>query len=71
VSTKSIGDFVEIKVVDDGVGFDITTYKSDGNNHVGLTNTKQRLDRIGGEITVESEIDKGTVVTVVIPKGEY
>jgi len=70
VSTKCVDNYVEIKISDDGAGFDMKTYMSDGKNHVGLTNTKQRLELINGTINVESEVNKGTTVTVLVPKGE-
>ena len=54
-------------VEDDGVGFDVN--KVIGENHLGFRNAKQRLKHfVGGNIVVESEIGKGTKVTLIIPK---
>ena len=56
-----------IIVEDDGVGFDVT--KVIGDNHLGFKNSRERLRHfVNGDLVIESEIDKGTKVTVVIPK---
>jgi len=70
ITTREINDMVEIKVIDDGIGFDMNTYMFDGKNHTGLSNTKERLKMIDGNVKVESEINKGTIVTVLVKKGD-
>ena len=56
-----------IIVEDDGVGFD--TNKVIGENHLGFKNSNERLKHfVNGGLVIESEIGKGTKVTVVIPK---
>ena len=56
-----------IIVEDDGVGFD--TNKVIGENHLGFKNSNERLKHfVNGSLVIESEIGKGTKVTVVIPK---
>ena len=55
-----------ISVTDDGVGFD--TKKLKDTERVGLRAVKNRLEYFSdGTISVESEIGKGTVVTIKIP----
>lgn len=62
-------DYV-IVVEDDGVGFDVDE-KRDSGVHVGLENVSKRLEIVlGGSIEIQSEKEKGTVVTVQIPKGD-
>jgi len=56
-------------VEDDGVGFDKTQVQNDGMTHIGLKNTKRRLEAMcNGKIAVESELGKGTKVTILIPE---
>lgn len=56
-----------VVIEDDGVGFD--TSKTLDKNHIGLDNVKYRIyTMIRGEVKINSEINKGTVVTVVFYK---
>lgn len=58
-----------IVVEDDGVGFNVNEKPNDGRDHVGLSNVKERLKLLcNGVVTIQSEIGKGTVVTIKIPK---
>lgn len=54
----------EMAIADDGKGFDVFKNKNVGN---GLNNFKQRANHIGGKITIDSIIDKGTVITLQLP----
>lgn len=57
-------DAYVVEVIDNGVGFDINGIKKD-NKHIGLENIKQRLHTMcNAEMIIESEIDKGTRVTI-------
>jgi len=56
-----------IIVDDDGVGFDVN--KVIGENHLGFKNSRERLRHfVNGNLIIESEINKGTKVTVIIPR---
>ncbi|MED4019008.1 sensor histidine kinase [Sutcliffiella cohnii] len=59
--TKKI---VYILVKDDGVGFDTTVKKAES---FGLLGMKERVDLIGGELTIQSQPKKGTIVLIQIP----
>ncbi|MCR5451502.1 MAG: histidine kinase [Lachnospiraceae bacterium] len=65
-------DFHVIEVEDNGVGMSETITpedKSDDGLHVGLNNIENRLKLMcNGTLTIESEIGKGTTVTIRIPK---
>lgn len=50
----------KIEIKDDGVGFDILTIQK-GN---GINNMKNRAEKIGANIELESEINKGTTITL-------
>jgi signal transduction histidine kinase len=54
--------YLRFAVSDDGSGFDTRST----NGGTGLTNLRDRLDAVGGELRVESVLGKGTRVTGVI-----
>ncbi len=69
ITSKELTDYIEISVIDDGVGFYIESSFSNERAHIGINNVRQRLaSQCGGELTVESEVGKGTVATIKIPK---
>jgi signal transduction histidine kinase len=51
-----------MRVSDNGKGFD--TSRNFSRN--GLKNMKYRSEKIGGKLTIHSEIDKGTIVTLAV-----
>lgn len=54
---------IDIEINDDGIGFDVKSTK-DG---IGLKNMKERMDEIGGEITIDSNLNRGTKINLTIP----
>jgi len=69
VSTRRVGNEIQVSVEDDGVGFDISQthshdYKTTG---FGLFSIRERLGHIGGHLEIESELGLGTRVTLVAP----
>ena len=57
-----------IEVSDDGCGFDTSMKKDDGRSHIGMSYAKNSIEnRLGGTISISSEIGKGTMVSIVIP----
>lgn len=71
IKTYETDDNYIIKVIDDGTGFDINSnVDTDERNHIGIENTRNRLKEMcNGKLDIESEIEKGTKVTIEIPKG--
>ncbi len=66
----SIGtDFLRAKVADDGVGFDVEKERKEApaRGSWGLMNMEARAQMIGGELSIVSEPEKGTVVSLTIP----
>jgi signal transduction histidine kinase len=59
---------IRLAVRDDGGGFD--TQLPDSPTTFGITGMRERVDRIGGTLTVDSTLGGGTVVTVVVPAEE-
>lgn len=71
ISTAEDNDFYIVTVSDSGCGFDPSVPKDDGKRHVGIENVRQRLSNMcSGTLTIESELGKGTVVTIRIPKED-
>lgn len=62
--TKIEGDFV-LKVMDNGVGFQLDDNKT---NSLGLIGMQERALSIGGELQIESTPGKGTTITLKLPK---
>lgn len=63
------GEYVEITVEDDGVGFDVDAPITDGKSHIGLKNVKSRIALMtNGTFRLESQIGKGTKATIRLPK---
>lgn len=81
VVVVDMGDTVRVTVTDNGIGISEEYYKSifevfkrlhtseefEGTG-VGLASVKKVVDRVGGVISVESEINVGTTFTVDFPK---
>lgn len=58
-----------VEISDDGCGFDTSTKKNDGRSHIGMSYAKTSIEnRLGGTISVDSTIGKGTIVSIVIPQ---
>lgn len=58
------GPVCEVRVIDDGIGFDPKTHRQ---GHVGLAIMRERAQRIGGRVTVDSRPGRGTQVTLTVP----
>jgi signal transduction histidine kinase len=58
---------VSAEVRDDGVGFDLAVATGPGRPGTGLTGMRDRIELIGGRLTVASEATKGSSVRAVIP----
>lgn len=83
VLIKDRGDFADISVSDTGIGIpadqkdrvferffrvDKSHSKEVGGTGLGLSIVKHAVKNLGGEVSLESELGKGTTVTVTVPK---
>ncbi|MBQ0001078.1 MAG: histidine kinase [Clostridiales bacterium] len=60
----------EIEIQDDGNGFDQNQKIQDGRSHIGIQNVRESLDAmVNGEMTIQSKIGEGTLVSIKIPKS--
>jgi signal transduction histidine kinase len=65
VTVVGTGTTLEISVEDDGRGFD----PGAGRTGAGLTNIRERVESVGGTLTVSSVPDLGTRIHAVLPAG--
>jgi len=85
ISIKEMPDLIGVDIEDTGVGIapehlpyifdqfyqiDRSKRKGDKGSGLGLTIAKKIVDAHGGSIQVSSEVGKGTVFTVLLPKAE-
>lgn len=69
LSTKEEENHIEIKVSDNGVGFDPAEEKKDGKSHVGIRNVEQRLYTMcKGTLRINSRPGVGTTVIMSLPR---
>jgi two-component system, NarL family, sensor kinase len=60
-------DYLYITIQDNGIGFDTSTHHQPKNNGLGLQSLSQRAKSLGGNISIESQLQKGTTVELSIP----
>lgn len=58
-------NLLQLKIVDDGIGFDIPAAKAKGN--YGLRNMEERVTSLGGNFNLVSLADHGTSIDIKIP----
>lgn len=69
VHTYETDEHYVIRIEDDGVGFEEGEYASGDSTHVGIENTRKRLEMmINGRLEIESNKGEGTKATILIPK---
>ncbi|MFH1856495.1 MAG: sensor histidine kinase [Candidatus Omnitrophota bacterium] len=68
ISLILTGDELYLKIEDNGKGFDVEEYyKRSYTGKMGLRGIKERVDILKGTFLLESEMDKGTRLTVILP----
>lgn len=65
VTLRQEADCAVLEVADDGIGFEPSTAKDGGG--MGLTSMRQRIEGVGGKLSVESKPGNGTCVTATVP----
>jgi len=69
IRTFETDDAYVVRIIDDGVGFDINSVDFESNTHIGINNIKSRLNAMcNAEIEIESEPGQGTEVRVTFYK---
>lgn len=71
ISTAEKSDCYEIRVSDNGVGFDPQSVVEDERSHVGINNVRSRLAVMcKGTLEIISSPNEGTTAIIKIPKGD-
>jgi signal transduction histidine kinase len=69
IATLDLVKYYEIRISDDGIGFDPEKPMNDGRTHVGISNVRSRLESMcNGTLEIQSEPGKGTVSIIRVPK---
>lgn len=69
ISSLERPDHYEVRITDDGVGFDVSASPPKNEQHIGIQNVRKRLETMcGGTLTVTSTPGLGTTTTILIPK---
>lgn len=58
---------VELKIEDNGSGFELETVRGAESGHYGILGMRERIEMIGGTFTIRSAPGKGTTVAVLLP----
>lgn len=58
----------EMTVMDDGVGIDPKVLNERKQSHVGLSIMRERAQKVNARIEIESDIDQGTTIRLILPK---
>ena len=69
ISVSKVSGKIKVIVADDGLGFDSLKgmRRKNKKNGFGLFNIRQRIEYLGGELLIESEIGQGTRATLLLP----
>ncbi|HEY3835786.1 MAG TPA: PAS domain S-box protein [Bryobacteraceae bacterium] len=64
IHLERTGSHIELTVSDDGIGFSSSEWRKGG---LGLVSIKERLRAVNGELSIQSEVGKGTRIRAWIP----
>ncbi len=71
IRTERYPDYIELSVQDNGPGFDPSRIPADGRSHIGISNVRERLERVcGGSLQIRSIPGGGTLVIIRLPTKE-
>ena len=68
VSSRFTDGCHEIRIQDNGIGFDVNAIEAAGGSHIGIRNVRERIEtQCGGSLLLESRMGEGTTVIIRIP----
>ena len=62
---------IDLTVRDDGRGFTLGSQLGPDQGHFGLSGMRERIDRLGGTLAIDSQPGSGTTVRAVVPTRDY
>lgn len=60
-------ELLAVRISDNGQGFDMSTMDSRGKGSFGMTNMRERVELLDGDINIKSAPGRGTTITALIP----
>ena len=69
VVAERLDGHVRIAVEDEGAGFDPAALDEPSASGLGLSSVRERLELVGGTLTLASAAGEGTSVTMVVPSN--
>lgn len=64
IEIRRINKAISCAIEDDGVGFDVSAVRSDSNRGLGLVGMQERLNAIGGTLSIDSSPARGTKLVI-------
>ena len=61
---------LELRIDDDGLGFNASATPTES-GHYGLQGMRERMQRLGGTLAIESAPNRGTRICATIPRGAW
>ena len=65
ISIKNEHNTLQLSIIDDGRGFDVEKQLQTS----GLTSIRERVASINGKLNIQSMLDKGTTISVIVPRA--
>jgi LytS/YehU family sensor histidine kinase len=62
---------IDLTVRDDGRGFTPGSQQGPDQGHFGLSGMRERIERLGGTLSIDSQPGSGTTVRAVVPTTDY
>ena len=63
--------FFALEVRDNGIGFDTAAAPGPSSGHFGVTGMRERANRLGAQLTFESQPGNGTVASIILSRNKY
>ena len=67
----AVAGSIDLTVRDDGRGFTPGSQMGPDQGHFGLSGMRERIERLGGTLSIDSQPGSGTTVRAVVPTRDY
>jgi len=68
ITLRFTASALALTIRDDGLGFDLATVDGPKDGHFGLQGMRERIKRLGGELTIRSAAGQGTTIRADVPQ---